>query len=114
MFLSITHEHHGLYYKEVTVDLTAKIPLLNFEPGPWYYDHVVNSYLLVLYGVVILIQKLYYQRSLSRNQLILMLIAVLLTLITFTIYFAELMPVKNIDPTPFAFALSGMAMSVSI
>jgi PAS domain S-box-containing protein len=114
MFLSITHEHHGLYYKEVTVDLTAKMPLLNLDPGLWYYVHVVNSYLLVLYGVVILIQKLYYQRSLFRNQLLFMLIAVLIPLITFTIYFAGLMPVKNIDPTPFAFALSGVAMSVSI
>jgi PAS domain S-box-containing protein len=114
MFLSITHEHHGLYYKEVTVDLTAKMPLLNLDPGLWYYVHVVNSYLLVLYGVVILIQKLYYQRSLFRNQLLFMLIAVLIPLITFTIYFAGLMPVKNIDPTPFAFAMSGVAMSVSI
>jgi PAS domain S-box-containing protein len=114
MILSITHEYHHWYYKGVTVDLNAKMPLLNLNPGPWYYVHVINSYLLVLYGVVVLIQKLYYQRSLFRNQLLFMLIAVLIPLLTFTIYFAGLMPVKNIDPTPFAFALSGVAMSVSI
>lgn len=114
MFLSITHEYHELYYKDVTVDLTSKMPLLNLHLGPWYYVHVVYSYLLNFYGVIILIQKLYYQRSLFRNQLLFMLIAVLIPLLTFTTYFAGLMPVKNIDPTPFAFALSGMAMSVSI
>ncbi|MDP2235606.1 MAG: histidine kinase N-terminal 7TM domain-containing protein [Bacteroidales bacterium] len=114
MFLSITHEYHEWYYKDVTLDTSTQIPLLNLQFGPWYYVHVIYSYLLILYGVVVLGQKIYYQRSLFRNQLLFMLIAVIIPLVTFTIYFAGLMPVKNIDPTPFAFALSGLSMSVGI
>lgn len=114
MFLSITHEYHGLYYKGVELNTSGKIPLLELSIGPWYYVHVIYSYLIIFYSVVLLSQKLYYQRSLFRNQLLFMLLAVLIPLITFTIYFAGLMPVKNIDPTPFAFAVSGLFMSVSI
>ncbi len=114
MFLSITHEYHTFYYKQVTVNYTGSFPLLELSIGPWYYVHVIYSYVVILYAVVVLSKKLYYQRSLFRNQLLFMLIAVLIPLVTFTVYFAGLMPVKNIDPTPFAFAASGLAMSVSI
>ncbi|KAF0130447.1 MAG: integral membrane sensor signal transduction histidine kinase [Bacteroidetes bacterium] len=114
MFLSITHEYHSLYYKDVTVNTSGNFPLLQLSLGPWYYVHVIYSYVIILYSVAVLSKKLYYQRSLFRNQLIFMLIAVIIPLATFTVYFAGLMPVKNIDPTPFAFAASGLAMSVSI
>lgn len=114
MLLAITHDHHTLYYKEVTLNSDGPFPLLELNIGIWYYVHVFNSYILVLSGVILLFQKLYYQRSLFRNQLIFMLLSSLIPLITFTVYFAGLMPVKNIDPTPFAFAASGALMSVSI
>ncbi len=114
MIFAVTHDYHTIYYKSVTVNDSGTFKLLNLEIGPWYYVHVIYSYLLILYSVVVLIKKLYYQRSLFRNQLIFMLIAVLIPLISFTLYFAGLMPFKNIDPTPFAFATSGLAMSVSI
>lgn len=114
MIFSITHDFHSIYYKEVTLNVSGPQPLLELNIGPWYYVHVIYSYLLILYAVVVLFKKLYYQRSLFRNQLIFMLIAVLIPLTVFTIYFAGWMPVKNLDPTPFGFAASGLAMSVSI
>jgi len=114
LILAVTHEHHTLYYKQVTLNTDGPFPLLELTIGIWYYVHVFNSYLLVLTGVVLVFQKLYYQRSLFRNQLIFILLSALIPLITFTVYFAGLMPVKNIDPTPFAFAASGVLMSVSI
>jgi signal transduction histidine kinase len=43
-----------------------------------------------------------------------MVVAVLSPLISFSIYFLGFMPVKNVDPTPFAFTLSGLALSVSV
>lgn len=114
MTFAVTHDYHTIYYKSVSLNDSGAFKLLHLEIGPWYYVHVIYSYLLILYSVAVLVKKLYYQRSLFRNQLIFMLIAVLIPLISFTLYFTGLMPFKNIDPTPFAFATSGLAMSVSI
>lgn len=114
MFFSISHEYHTIYYKSVEMDSSGAIPLLELNIGLWYYVHVVYSYLLILWGLGVVAKKIIYQRSLFRNQLLFMLFAVLVPLITFTVYFAGLMPIKNIDPTPFAFAFSGLLISVSI
>jgi signal transduction histidine kinase len=114
MALAITHEHHQFYYKSVTLSQEGPIPLLKLEIGPWYYVHVFYSYALNLYALWVLIRKLVHQHSLFRSQLLLLLIAVFVPLLSFTLYFAKLMPVKNIDPTPFAFTISGLLMSVSI
>lgn len=114
MALAVTHEHHTFYYKHIELSNHGPIPLLKLEIGPWYYVHVFYSYVLNLYALGVLIRKLIHQRSLFRNQLIFLLVAVLVPLLSFTLYFAKLMPIKNIDPTPFAFTVSGMLMSVSI
>lgn len=114
MFFSISHEYHSIYYKSVEMDTSGAIPLLELNIGLWYYINVIYSYLLILWGLGVVAKKIIYQRSLFRNQLLYMLFAVLVPLITFTIYFAGLMPIKNIDPTPFAFAFSGLLISVSI
>lgn len=114
MALAITHEHHQLYYKSVEISHQGPIPLLKLEIGPWYYVHTLYSYTLNLYALGVLIRKLVHQRSLFRNQLLFLLIAVIVPLLSFTLYFARLMPIRNIDPTPFAFTISGLLMSVSI
>lgn len=114
MALAITHEHHQFYYKSVEISNQGPIPLLKLEIGPWYYVHVFYSYSLNLYALGVLIRKLVYQRFLFRNQLLFLLIAVFVPLLSFTLYFARLMPIRNIDPTPFAFTISGLLMSVSI
>ncbi len=112
--MSITNDHHHLYYTAVELDLEQQIPLLKLSIGPFYYLHVIYVYAMVAYSLFVVVRKLIYQRSLFRNQLLFMLIAVLIPLVSFSLYFADLMPVENIDPTPFAFTLSGLAMSVGI
>lgn len=114
MFFSISHEYHTIYYKSITLDSSGTLPLLELNIGIWYYVHAIYSYLLILWGLAVVAKKIFYQRSLFRSQLLYLLYAVLVPLITFSIYFAGLMPVKNIDPTPFAFAFSGLLISVSI
>lgn len=114
MILSLTFTQHTLYYKEVSFDDSGSFPLLKLTKGIWYYVHVFYAYILLLYAVILMAKKLYFQKSLFRNQLIFMLLAVLIPFLTFTIYFLGWMPVKNLDPTPFAFTLTGIAISVNI
>lgn len=112
--MSITNEYHHLYYTSVRLSFDEKIPLLELSIGPFYYVHVAYIYVLTVFSLFVVVRKLVYQRALFRKQLLFMLIAVLIPLASFTLYFIGLMPIKNIDPTPFAFTLSGLAMSISI
>jgi len=114
MIFNFTNEFHGFYYKNISLNTEGAISLLNLEVGRWYYVHVIYSYLLIVAAAIILIKKLLYQRSLFRNQLIFMLIALLIPAISLSLYVFDLFPVENIDPTPFAFTFTGLAMSVSI
>ncbi len=114
MFFSITNEYHNIYYSGIELVSEGKFSLLELQFGPWYYVHVVYSYLLIFIALYLIIRKLYYQHALFRIQLLFLLLALVIPLIVFTMYFFGLMPVDNIDPTPFAFALSGVAMSISI
>ncbi len=114
MILAITNDYHHLYYKEVFLQLTGPMPTLKLSFGIWYYVHVFYSYSLVIAGLVVLFRRIFYIKSYFRYQRIAMVIAVLIPIISFTVYFLGLMPVENLDPTPFAFSLSGMAFLISI
>lgn len=112
--MSITNDHHHLYYTAVSQSFEGKIPLLELSIGPFYYLHIAYIYMLSAISLFVVLRKLVYQRDLFRNQLLFILIAVLIPLVSFTLYILDLMPVDNIDPTPFAFTLSGLAMSIGI
>jgi signal transduction histidine kinase len=114
MILSLTNDYHHLFYNEVFLQKEGAFPTLKLSFGPWYFVHVTYSYLLVLAGLIALFWKIYYYKSFFLLQRVSMLIAVLSPLISFSVYFLGLMPVKNVDPTPFAFTLSGLALSVSV
>lgn len=114
MILSLTNDFHHLFYNEVYLQKEGPFPTLKLSFGPWYFVHVTYSYLLVLAGLITLFWKIYYYKSFFLLQRVSMLVAVFSPLISFSVYFLGLMPVKNVDPTPFAFTLSGLALSVSI
>ncbi len=114
LLLSVTNDFHKLYYESVSFDSSSNIPLLSLEIGIWYKVHLLYSYFLVIAASVVLVRKLVFQRSLFRNQLLYMLIAVLIPMLLLSLYLFKLFPIDNLDPTPFAFTFSGLAMSVSI
>jgi signal transduction histidine kinase len=114
MILSLTNDYHHLFYNEVFLQKDGSFPTLKLSFGPWYFVHVTYSYLLVLAGLITLFWKIYYYKSFFLLQRVSMVVAVLSPLISFSIYFLGFMPVKNVDPTPFAFTLSGLALSVSV
>ncbi|MFZ4464351.1 MAG: histidine kinase N-terminal 7TM domain-containing protein [Bacteroidales bacterium] len=114
MILSLTNDYHHLFYNEVFLQKDGSFPTLKLSFGPWYFVHVTYSYLLVLAGLITLFWKIYYYKSFFLLQRVSMLVAVLSPLISFSVYFLGFMPVKNVDPTPFAFTLSGLALSVSV
>jgi signal transduction histidine kinase len=114
MILALSNDYHHLYYKEVFLQQSTTMPTLKLSFGIWYFVHVFYSYSLVIAGLVALFRRIFYIKSYFRYQRISMVVAVLIPIISFTIYFLGLMPVENLDPTPFAFSLSGLAFSVSI
>lgn len=112
--LAITHEYHTFYYKKVEMTFEGPIPLLRLDVGFWYYINVVYVYLLNLFVLGLLVRKLIQQKSIFRQQAFYMFMVVLIPMVFFTLYIARLLPIRNVDPTPFAFTLSGIFAAIGI
>jgi signal transduction histidine kinase len=82
------------------------------EWGFWFFIHTGYSYLCLLTGSLILGSFLFSGRAnLYRGQILALLIAVLAPWVGNAIYVFQLVPGLNIDPTPFAFAITGISIT---
>lgn len=65
--LNLTNYRHGLVYRQMGLDLSGQYPLLQFNPGPWYW--VITAYCGLLLLVVIAVQiKAALNRELLRPE----------------------------------------------
>ncbi|MCH8978458.1 MAG: PAS domain S-box protein, partial [Armatimonadetes bacterium] len=83
------------------------ISLLGLSYGPWFWVHTAYSYLLWAAAAIIMLRAMRLSPHLYRKQGMAVAIAVLSPWILNVLYVAGAMAV---DPTPFGFTLTGVAM----
>lgn len=106
-----TNPAHGLFRSAVSLDNSGSFPVLNPTRGPWFGIHTVYSYLLLLLGTALLVQKLIYSPPLYRRQVGALLIGVLAPWVGNVVFIAGLTPFPNGDPIPFTFTVGGLAIA---
>lgn len=111
LILNWTNEFHYWYYSYTGVDATGPFPLLDINPGPWYLVHFVYFYLMILGGVILIWQVFNRSARLYRSQTGLILIGALVPWVVNVFYLMGLRPFAHIDLTPFAFIITGVAIS---
>lgn len=97
--------YHFLFYKTAAVDLTAGMPLLNLEPGPFYLIYICYSNIALILSSFLLIKFLVRAAPSYRNQTLTILIASAIQWIGLIIYLLGLGP-ENLDLNPLFFSLS--------
>ncbi|MBI4203294.1 MAG: PAS domain-containing protein [Chloroflexi bacterium] len=105
-----TTESHGLVWRTMTLDLRGSFPILAITYGPWFWLHVVYSYLLFVTGMLILVSELQGASRLSREHIAALLVSSLAPIAANVLYLAGLTPVPHLDLTPYAFLVSGVAL----
>lgn len=105
IFLVVTNPIHNVFW-------LSRTPNGAFAPpgdidGPGFWLHTVYSYMLLLAGTVSLLWSFSRARELYRGQIVLLLLGTTLPWFANVVYLFGWLPVRWLDPTPVAFALSG-------
>ena len=102
-----TNEMHHLFYRSMSIDMSAGFPLVKLDIGPLYMLHLGYSYFFFVMGMVLLVQM--YQKVMPRvkGQVILMMIGSLGPFGFPLIYLSGVLDVP-IDVSPFGFVFSGL------
>ncbi len=107
-----TTESHGLMWHDIRLDDTGDFAAVFSEVGPAFWLHALLAYAMFLVGAWLLIDvMLHVGQWLYRWQGRLVLGGLLVPLASNALYISGLAPFGLIDPTPFAFSLSSLALA---
>lgn len=111
MALVWTNDLHGWIWTSVTSYSLQGLLILDVTHGVAFWVHVVYSYLVLLAATMLILQALVRSPDLYRGQVIPMLIGALAPWVGNVVFIAKIVP---IDPTPMAFMITAIALSVSL
>jgi len=114
MALALTDDYHHLFRTGVALDWSSGFPILIANMQIAFWIHAGYSYILMLVGTLITLQALTRSPHLYRGQAMTLLIASFAPWIANAVYLAGISPFPNLDLTPFAFAITGLAMGWSL
>ncbi|RPI34207.1 MAG: PAS domain S-box protein [Chloroflexota bacterium] len=114
LILAFTTEKHGLIWSEFSVYQSGAFSALKVTHGAWFWVFSIYANLLLLAGTYIILRSIFQDKGLFRRQAITLLIAVLAPWIGNLLYVTGLSPIPNLDLTPFGFAISSVAITLSI
>ncbi|OFW56602.1 MAG: hypothetical protein A2133_00100 [Actinobacteria bacterium RBG_16_64_13] len=112
--LAATNEFHGLLWSEGSLSSSGSFPALALEYGPWFWVHMVYSYALLALGSFLLLRAVYRYPQIYRQQAVMLMIATLAPWVGNILFLSGVVPAGNIDLTPFAFTITGVALALSM
>lgn len=114
LLLVWTTEYHGLYWSSFRIAYEQPAPMFDTTRGGLYGVVAAYIYLLILGGMWVLLRHAWNTRSLYRAQSLLMVLAVLIPLFANILFLANLIKLEGFDPTPFAFAVTGIIIAFGL
>ena len=109
--LAWTNESHHWLWSSLGSDTTGgPFPALVVTHGWWFWVHAATDYVALLVGTVLLVQTILAASRLYRGQTAAVLLGALSPWVANAAYLLGVSPLANLDLTPFAFSLSGLAL----
>jgi PAS domain S-box-containing protein len=108
--------HHLLWTQVTAAPVTVPGALLHVDTrlGPLFWIWSAYHYALLLSGVVILLRGLFRVPSAYRGQTVAVLVAMAVPWTANILFLVRWTPFTGVDLTPFAFALSGIALFLAL
>lgn len=114
VFAAFTNEFHKLLWpKIIPVSLVEGSFLIYFH-GPVFWMDIIYSFIMVLIGIIILIKLFFRASNTYRPQISILLFTGFVPLLFSLIYVLGIVPIHGLDITPFALAMGGMMLTISI
>ncbi len=106
-----TNDVHGLIWRTIRLDNAAPFPALSMTYGAGFWTHTVFSYGALLVSTILLVRALLRSPHLFRGQAAAMLVGASAPWVGNALYLSGAGPLPSLDLTPFAFALTGLAVT---
>ena len=115
LVLVSTSQFHSFYYSSISLDTSGPFPQLFLTRGIWFWINSGYAYAAVLLSMGLLLEKLRYPHPAYRPQNVSLIIGVSIPWIVNILYLVfNFSLFGHVDPTPFAFALSGLVITWGI
>ncbi len=111
VLLMWTNETHDLIWTQPQLDTSGPFITVSKTFGEWFWVHLAYSYVLLLIGTISLVRMLLRSPHIYRQQANMVLIGVAIPWIVNIVSIFGMSQVPNLDLTPFAFTLTGIAFS---
>jgi signal transduction histidine kinase len=109
VLIALTDNYHELLYTASTLVERNETLILERTPGPWFYVITGYTYLLGLFGAIPLLRFVTSDIDTFRGQSLSILVGLIAPWVTNGLFVAGVLPTAEIDPTPIAFSISGVA-----
>lgn len=114
LLAAFTNNWHGLLWPAIVPSSSIPGSFLIYEHGPIFWWNMVYSFLIMLTGIILLIKLFVNASNTYRPQISILLFGGVVPLIFSLIYAGGMVPVKGLDITPFAIAIGGILLTISI
>ncbi len=111
IILAITTKYHGLIWTEYHVNRQGDFSALGVSYGAAFYLHVAYAYLVLIVGSFLIARAMFRKHGADRRQLFALLIAALAPWLGNILYLTGNSPIRYLDLTPFAFAITVAALA---
>jgi two-component system, cell cycle sensor histidine kinase and response regulator CckA len=112
--LAATNGFHHLVWSTLSLGTSGPFPILALSHGPWFWVHVTYSYALLAAGSVVLARTALKYPQLYRRQLGMLMVAIVAPWVGNGLSIFRVLPGGGVDVTPFAFALTGVALLLAM
>ena len=109
--LAVTNSFHHLIWTKAWLNTDGLAPLVAYSRGLGFWLFIIYTYLLMVIGTIIVIKEFLIAGEIYRKKLLIVLLGALVPWVANGIYLLDLSPVRNLDLTPFAFTISGLAFA---
>ena len=111
LLLAWTDDAHHLVRQGLRLEPVGSLLVPIVSHGLWFWINAAYAYLLLLAGTVLVVTFLLPGGHVARRQGGVVLVAALIPWVSNALYLARVLPLPYLDPTPFAFALSGLLVA---
>lgn len=109
LIMAWTNPYHELLHSRRYIETLGSFDVYLVEHGSYFWVHTAYSYVLLVWGSILLVRRLIHVPQLYRSQTIAILIGLLTPWTANIIYLFGLNPFPYLDLTPFAFIVMGLA-----
>jgi PAS domain S-box-containing protein len=113
LVMAFTNEYHYLLWSKITI-LPGPMHIAKYDHGPWFYVHIVFTYLLLLIGTFWLIKALLKLPPSKRRQIYILIFGLIIGWSANVLYITGLFPVEGLDITPLSFTFIAFIVSWNI